>query len=240
AGALSFFTVIGLGLASPYLVLSLAPGLLKKLPRPGAWMESFKEGMSFLMLSAAGYFAWVLLGLISDENQRDLLVGLPMIAMALWIYGRWCVISKPNAIRLRGAVAALLMLALGIWMTHPREKGPPWEKWSPQLVEQLVNDGKPVYVDFTARWCSTCQFNHRIYDAPEIREEIKKRGIVLLKADWTDYDPLISKTLKTEFQTEAVPLNVLYVPGRDKPVILPNLLTVANVKAAFAELDKGK
>jgi len=240
AGALSFFTVIGLGLAAPYLVLSLAPGLLKKLPRPGAWMESFKQGMSFLMLGAAGYFLWVLMGLISDENQRDLLIGISVIAMAFWIYGRWCVISKPRATRLRGGVAALLVLTLGIWWSHPREKGLRWEKWSPQAVKELVGDGKPVYVDFTARWCATCQFNHRVYDSPEIREEIKKRGIVLLKADWTDYDPVISQTLKTEFQTEAVPLNVLYVPGRDKPVILPNLLTSANVRAAFAELDKEK
>ncbi len=240
AGALSFFTVIGLGLASPYLVLALAPGLLKKMPRPGAWMESFKEGMSFLMLGAAGYFVWVLMGLISEENQRDLLIGLSVIAMAFWIYGRWCVISKPSAVRLRGGLAALLVLALGVWISHPREKGLQWEKWSPQTVKELINHGKPVYVDFTARWCSTCQFNHRVYDAPEIRAEIKRRGIVMLKADWTNYDPVISQTLKTEFQTEAVPLNVLYVPGREKPVILPNLLTVANVKAAFAELDKQK
>lgn len=238
AGALSFFTVIGLGLAAPYLVLSLAPGLLKKLPRPGPWMESFKQGMSFLMLGAAGYFAWVLLALLSEENQRDLLVGLAVIAMAFWIYGRWCVISKPSPVRLRGGIAALLVLALGIWWSHPREKGLPWEKWSPQVVKELVGNGKPVYVDFTARWCATCQFNHRVYDVPEIRKEIRERSIVLLKADWTDYDPVISQTLKTDFGTEAVPLNVLYVPGRDKPVILPNILTVANVKAAFAELDK--
>jgi thiol:disulfide interchange protein len=240
AGALTFFTVIGLGLAAPYLVLSLAPGLLKKLPRPGAWMESFKQGMSFLMLGAAGYFVWVLMGLISDENQRDLLIGLSVIAMAFWIYGRWCVISKPARTRLRGGMAALLVLALGIWWSHPREKGLKWEKWSPQSVKELVGNGKPVYVDFTARWCSTCQFNHRVYDAPEIRAAIKQRGIVLLKADWTDYDPVISQTLKSDFQTEAVPLNVLYLPGRDKPVILPNLLTVANVTAAFAELDKAQ
>lgn len=240
AGALSFFTVIGLGLASPYLVLSLAPGLLKRLPRPGPWMESFKQGMSFLMLGAAGYFVWVLMGLISDENQRDLLIGLAVIAMAFWIYGRWCVISKPTRIRLRGGIAAVLVLLLGIWWSHPREKGLHWEKWSPQSVKQLVDEGKPVYVDFTARWCSTCQFNHRVYDAKEIQEDIKKLGIALLKADWTDYDPVISQTLKNEFQTEAVPLNVLYLPGRDKPIVLPNLLTVANVRAAFAEIEKAK
>jgi thiol:disulfide interchange protein DsbD len=238
AGALSFFTVIGLGLASPYLVLSLAPGMLRRLPRPGPWMESFKQGMAFLMLAAGGYFAWVLMGLISDENQRDLLVGLAVIAMAFWIYGRWCVISKPARTRVRGGMAAALVLLLGIWWSHPREKGLAWEKWSPQAVKEAIDAEKPVYVDFTARWCSTCQFNHRVYDAKEIRDEIRRLGIALMKADWTDYDPVISQTLKDEFHTEAVPLNVLYVPRRDKPVILPNILTVANVRAAFAEIEK--
>jgi thiol:disulfide interchange protein len=238
AGSLGFFTVIGLGLASPYLVLSLMPDLMKKLPRPGPWMESFKQGMSFLMLGAAGFFVWVLLGLISDENQRDLLVGLAIIAMAFWIYGRWCVISKPARTRVKGYIAAVIVLAAGIWFSHPRDKGLPWEKWSPQLVTQLLGDKKPVYVDFTARWCATCQVNHRVYDDKSLKAEIKKRGIVLLKADWTDYDPVISKALLDEFNEQAVPVNALYIPGRDKPVVLPKLLTVENVKAAFAELDK--
>ena len=204
-------------------------------------MESFKQGMSFLMLGAAGYFVWVLMGLMSDENQRDLLIGLSVIAMAFWIYGRWCVISaNPTPSGCAAGSRRCSCSHSGSGGAIRATKGLKWEKWSPQTVKELVDDGKPVYVDFTARWCSTCQFNHRVYDAPEIREEIKKRGIVLLKADWTDYDPVISQTLKTEFQTEAVPLNVLYVPGRDKPVILPNLLTVANVQAAFAEIDKAK
>lgn len=234
-GALLFFTVIGLGLAAPYLALTLSPGLLKKLPRPGAWMESFKQGMSYVMLAAAAYFTWVLMGLISEENQRDLLIGLVIIGMAFWIYGRWCVISRPLSTRVRGLVASLLVLALGVSWSHPRDKGLPWEKWSPAAVKEHLSAGNPVYVDFTARWCATCQVNHRVYDNKEIREEIKKRRIVLLKADWTDYDPVITRTLKSEFNVEAVPLNVLYIPGRAKPVILPNLLTVENVKAAFAE-----
>lgn len=240
AGSLAFFTVIGLGLASPYLVLSLMPGLLKKLPRPGPWMESFKQAMAFLMLGAAGFFTWVLMGLISEENQRDLLIGLAVIAMAFWIYGRWCVISKPASTRIRGGIAALLVLVLGLWWSAPHSEGLEWEKWRPQVVKALREDGKPVYVDFTARWCATCQVNHRVYDDAAVRDEIKRRGIILLKADWTKPNPDIARTLREEFNTEAVPLNVLYVPGRDKPVILPNLLTVANVTAAFAELDSEK
>ncbi len=239
AGALGFFTVIGLGLAAPYLLLTLNPALLKKLPRPGAWMESFKQAMSFPMLAAAAYFAWALMGLISEESQRDLLIGLVVIAMALWIYGRWCVISKPALVRRWSFIATAVVLMLGLWLSFPRYDDL-WKKWSPDLVKILLNEKKPVYVDFTARWCGTCQFNHHVYSNKSLRDEIKKRGIVMLKADWTAYDPVITKTLQDEFQEQAVPVNVLYIPGREKGLVLPKLLTVDNVKAAFAELDKGK
>ncbi len=239
AGALGFFTVIGLGLAAPYLLLTLNPTLLKKLPRPGAWMESFKQAMSFPMLAAAGYFAWVLMALISEESQRDLLIGLVVIAMALWIYGRWCVIHKPAPVRRKAMIATVIVLALGVWLSIPRNEDL-WKKWSPDLVKILRDEKKPVYVDFTARWCATCQVNHRVYSDKSLRDEIKKRGIVLLKADWTAYDPVITKTLQDEFQEQAVPVNVLYIPGKEKPLVLPKLLTVENVKAAFAELDKSK
>lgn len=239
AGALGFFTVIGLGLAAPYLLLTLNPALLKKLPRPGAWMESFKQAMSFPMLAAAGYFAWVLMALISEESQRDLLIGLVVIAMALWIYGRWCVISKPAPVRRRALFATVAVLALGVWLSIPRNEDL-WKKWSPDLVKILRDEKKPVYVDFTARWCATCQVNHRVYSDKSLREEIRKRGIVMLKADWTAYDPVITNTLEKEFHEQAVPVNVLYIPGREKPLVLPKLLTVDNMKAAFAELDKSK
>ncbi len=237
AGALGFFTVIGLGLAAPYLLLTLNPALLKKLPRPGAWMESFKQAMSFPMLAAAGYFTWVLMALISEESQRDLLIGLVVVAMALWIYGRWCVISKPAPVRRRALLATVVVLALGVWLSIPRNEDL-WKKWSPELVKILRDEKKPVYVDFTARWCTTCQFNHHVYADKSLRDEIKKRGIVLLKADWTAYDPVITQTLEKEFHEQAVPVNVLYIPGKETPLILPKLLTVDNVKAAFAELDR--
>ena len=145
AGALGFFTVIGLGLAAPYLLLTLNPALLKKLPRPGAWMESFKQAMSFPMLAAAGYFAWVLMALVSEESQRDLLIGLVVIAMGLWIYGRWCVISKPVLVRRRAMIATIAVLALGVWLSIPRNEDL-WKKWSPELVKILREDKESVLI----------------------------------------------------------------------------------------------
>lgn len=235
--SLAFFTVIGLGLASPFLVLSLFPSLLKLLPRPGAWMESFKQGMSYLMLGAAAYFVWVLMGLISEESQRDLLIGLVLVAMACWIYGRWCVPHKPKKTQTKALITAVLTVVLGVWWAWPQPKETFWREWSPELVRTLHQDKKPVYVDFTARWCATCQVNHRVYKDESLKEEFKKRGITMLKADWTNPDDRISDAL-AELKRAAVPVNVLYIPGRDEPLILPNNLTVENVKAALAELDK--
>ena len=236
--SLAFFTVIGLGLASPFLILSLFPSLLKFLPRPGAWMESFKQGMSYLMFGAAAYFVWVLMGLISEEGQRDLLIGLVFVAMACWIYGRWCLPHKPRATQTKALVWGIVVLVFGLWWAWPQPKETFWREWSPELVKTLHQDKKPVFVDFTARWCATCQVNHRVYKDESLKEEFKKRGITMLKADWTNPDDRISDAL-TELKRAAVPVNVLYIPGRAEPLILPNNLTVDNVKAALAELDKG-
>jgi thiol:disulfide interchange protein len=112
-----------------------------------------------------------------------------------------------------------------------------WGKWSPETVAALRAEKKPVYIDFTARWCVTCQTNKLVYNSQDLQDDFKKRGVVTLKADWTNYDPRITEALKS-LDRAAVPVNVLYVPGRDEPVILPNLLTVDNVKAALSELDK--
>jgi thiol:disulfide interchange protein len=234
--SLGFFTVIGLGLASPFLVLSLFPALLKFLPRPGAWMESFKQGMAYLMLGAAAYFVWVLMGLVSEENQRDLLIGLVVIAMACWVYGRWCLPHKPKATQTKALVYAALLAVFGIWWAWPQPKENFWREWSPELVKTLHEDKKPVFVDFTARWCATCQVNHRIYKDESLREEFKKLGVTMLKADWTNPDDRISDAL-TELKRAAVPVNVLYIPNRAEPLILPNNLTVENVKAALKELQ---
>ena len=104
-------------------------------------------------------------------------------------------------------------------------------------VQKLRDEQKPVYIDFTARWCATCQTNKLVYKNEALQEDFKKRGVVQLKADWTNYDERITAALKA-LDRAAVPVNVLYVPGRDEPLILPNILTVSNVTAALAELDK--
>lgn len=239
--SLAFFTVIGLGLASPFLVLACFPPLLKLLPRPGAWMESFKQAMSFLMLAAAAYFTWSLMGLVSESSQRDLLIGLVFVGAACWIYGRWFVPSKPAGTRVKAVIFALLIFAFGIWMAYPRPKEGNWKEWSPELVRELRDKDVPVFIDFTARWCATCQANKWVYKDASLQELIRKHGVVLLRADWTTPDPRIADALALLDKT-AIPVNVLYVPGRSDPVIIdPDALyTPGLVKQALAELDNAR
>ena len=236
--ALGVFTVIGLGLSSPYLILSLAPSLVKMLPRPGAWMESFKQGMSFLLFATVGYMLWTLGGLVDEWQLLMTIFGLVLVSLACWIYGRWCLPYKSVKARRYGLIFSMLALGTGLYLGYPPAKSPTdlvWQAWSPELVKELRDAGKPVYIDFTARWCATCQVNKRIYKDTDLKKLIKDKGVVLLKADWTDYDDRITKVLRDEYGKAAVPVNVFYAPKAEKAEVLPELLSVDNVSAVIGK-----
>lgn len=217
------FTVMALGLAFPYLLMSMFPKLVDYLPRPGAWMETFKQGMSFLLFATAGYLLWVYTGLIELDNMLNPIFGLAAVGLACWIYGRWNTYAQPKPVRVYATVVALLFGIGGIYYAGSIKKGVEWETWSQERVEELLEEGKPVYVDFTAKWCATCQWNKRNAYSEEVIQLMKERGIVALKADKTKPDPKIEAALE-ELDREAIPVNVLYVPDKD-PIITPELLT---------------
>lgn len=233
--AMLMFSMIGLGLASPFLVLSMMPKLVSALPRPGAWMESFKQGMSFLLFGTVAFLAWVLTGMVQGQPMLFTLFGLVIIALGCWIYGRWSLPHKPARTRTVAMVLTVLSIGGGLAFGWPQiEKK--WEAWSPELVAELRAEGKPVYIDFTAQWCFTCQVNKRVYQDEDLMKLIAEKKVVLLKADWTNEDPRITKALSA-LGKAAVPVNVLYVPGKDEPIILPELLTVDNVSAVMNDLE---
>ncbi len=232
--ALLMFAMIGLGLAAPFLLLSFAPGLVAALPRPGAWMESFKQGMSFLLFGTTCYMLWVLTGMIEGLPLLFGFFGLVVIALACWVYGRWCPLHRKSGVRLTGGLVAAAFLVAGLWLGWPRPEQR-WEEWSPERVSELRKEGVPVYIDFTAKWCFTCQVNKRVYKSRQIQGQIEGKKIALLRADWTNEDPLITDALAA-LGKAAVPVNVLYVPGRDEPVILSELLTEGGVLEAFSEV----
>ena len=247
--SLSVFTVIGLGLSSPYLVLSLAPALVKLLPRPGAWMESFKQAMSFLLFGTVGYMLWTFAGMVEEWHLLMTMFGLVLVAMACWIYGRWCLPHKKPGTRAKALVMVAIALLSAFWLGWPtagvaassnasntESASLKWEAWSPELVQKLRDEGKPVYIDFTARWCATCQFNKRLYHDDRIASLIRQKGIVLLKADYTNYDERIKTTIRDVYHREAVPVNVLYIPGETEPMIFDVALTIGSLTEAFSRI----
>lgn len=241
----AIFTALGVGLALPFVVLAANPALLKKLPRPGAWMESFKQGMSFAIFGAFAYFLWVV---ISQTDELPPVVILPpgltlvlaavLIALACWIYGRWCGPSNSTRERRTGGVIAgtVMLAALGSSGMQLAAKTPRagesvaagiheivWEAWSPERQKALLAEGRTVYVDFTAKWCATCLVNKRVYHEEAVMRAFADKKIVALKADWTNRNDTIAKELKT-YGRVAIPFNVVLKNG-EQPKPLPSLLT---------------
>ncbi|AOS44460.1 Thiol:disulfide interchange protein DsbD precursor [Lacunisphaera limnophila] len=240
--SLLVFTAIAIGLAAPYLLLSIFPAAVKLLPRPGAWMETFKQLMAFPLYATVGWLLWVLAAQTKDNDNALLLIvlGFVLIAMAAWVYGRFV---KPA-----GRVAAAALLVGGLWLGWPVAAEPApagasgyvvkWEPWSPAALEAARAAGRTVYVDFTARWCATCQTNKAtVFSSGDVLADLAQRNVLLLRADWTSKDPAITAEL-ARWNRSAVPFNLIYAPGRPEPLILPELLTPGIVRDALASVSR--
>jgi thiol:disulfide interchange protein DsbD len=227
------FAAMATGLALPYLVLSIFPRLIGFLPRPGAWMESFKQAMSFLLFATAGYLLWVYAGQIGLENLLGPIFGLSAIAIAAWIHGRWNLPHRTRKTRWTAITLTILFAAGGFLLAKPPQKSAlVWEPWSQERVDDLLADGTPVFIDFTAQWCATCQVNKKRAYTAEVITLMKQKGIVALKADKTNPSPEIDEKLQ-ELGRSAIPVNVLLVPGKD-PVITPELLSPDYLRELFS------
>ena len=244
--SLVVFTAIAVGLSAPYLLLSLFPSAVKVLPRPGAWMETFKQLMAFPLYATVGWLVWVLAAQTAGDDYGLLMIlfAFVLVAMAAWAYGRFGQAhGKPSRQRW-GTAAALALLVGGValgWPQPPPAVGSSstgaggasgkgayavaWQPWSPEAVAAAQAAGRTIYVDFTARWCATCQTNKAaVFSSSEVLAELARRDVLLLKADWTNKDPRITQEL-AKFQRSAVPFNLLYHPGQAAPRVLPELLT---------------
>lgn len=240
--SLLIFTSLGLGMAFPYLLLSAFPSLLRFMPKPGKWMVAFKEIMGFLMIATVLWLIWVFGAQTNTFAIFLLLVGFFMLAIGSWIYGKWGTPYQSKRCRVIAYTFALLCgLAAGqaivtstslkvLALEDSRSKesnltADAWEDFSPKRVEALRQQGVPVLIDFTAKWCLICQANHLVLSSSDVENRLKELGAVKMKADWTKNDQVITKELR-KFGRSGVPLYVLYGNNpTEAPQILPQVLT---------------
>jgi thiol:disulfide interchange protein DsbD len=241
AVALSVFAALGVGMAAPYLLLTLFPALLHKLPRPGRWMELFKQFMAFPMFATCVWLLWVLAQQVDASGVGLALAGVVAVGFAAWALG----LSQRGAYPFRWvALAGVLVAALAF---APLATSDPaavakaassddWVAYSPEKLAQLTSEGTPVFVDFTAAWCVTCQVNKRVaLTSDKVISGFAAAGVVRMRADWTTRDERITQAL-AQFGRNGVPLYVLY-DTKGEPTVLPEILTEGTVLAA---LDKIK
>jgi thiol:disulfide interchange protein DsbD len=243
------FTALAVGLAIPYVALTMRPAWTRILPRPGAWMEVLKQAVSVLIFGTVIWLAWVLANAYGAGLLAALLVSFLLLAIAGWFLGRW------PAKRWATTVAALIILGVvGLCVVAPgRDAGKnysvrdvlpislkgTWQPWSADAVTMYQSQGRPIFVDFTASWCLSCQVNERVaLGKPEVQKAFSDANVVLMRADWTRYDDNITRTLNG-LGRSGVPTYVLYVPGETQPRLLPEVLTPGIVTSALSQLPHG-
>ena len=251
--ALLVFTMLGAGMAFPYVLLSAYPEWLKRIPKPGPWMETLKQSMGWLLIATVVWLAWVL-NVSAGGDAVIVLVGMLFVfGLSGWIIGRWgaLVREKPVRVVAKSLAALLMLLALSgglsaLKLLTPAEgaqegatsaSGFPWEPFSVERFDALREEGKPVFVNFTAAWCLSCQVNERVaFSSERVQKRFEELGIVAMKADWTRRDDVIAGVL-AQYGRSSVPFYLLYGEGVDRdPVTLPEILRPGIVLDALDKL----
>jgi thiol:disulfide interchange protein DsbD len=249
ATTFAIFTALGLGLALPYVLLAFQPAWTRILPRPGAWMEVLKQATSVPIFATVIWLAW----LFAQSAGVDALIGLLsaflLLAVAAWILGRW-----PGRRTASLAALAVAVLAVSAPIYSVRTFAPPanvsadvqdgprhWEPFTPEIVATYQKQGRPVFVDFTAKWCLSCQVNERVVlNRSDVEARLHGSDVALVRADWTHHDEEIARALEA-LGRNGVPTYALYPGSEGAPAkLLPEVLTPSLVLDALDALAPGK
>jgi thiol:disulfide interchange protein DsbD len=237
----TMFMVIGLGLAAPLVLLSLTPAVAKIIPKPGKWMATFRQVLAFPMFLTMLWLLWVVAGQTGADGVIAVVAGAIFVGFGVWLA------TKIGRTALGRVVAAAVILAAFVvppiatasirapagGESLAAEAG--GEPWSVERVAELRTEGRVIFVDFTARWCVTCQVNKSIaIDSQSVRKAFEEFDVAFLIADWTNQDSVIGQAL-AEHGRAGVPLYLVYPASGGEPAVLPQILTPGLVVKAIRE-----
>jgi thiol:disulfide interchange protein DsbD len=234
---LTMFLLIGFGMALPFVLIAFKPTFVNKLPKPGEWMNILKVIMGFLLLFWAIKMLQVLYYQLGGEGLFNVIFFLLSLAIGFWIIGRFI---RPE-VKYYKKVLALIIAALIVVFTgihtlsfdDPGERGindsdiirGRWQEFSPQRINELREADIPLFIDFTAKWCTTCYTNEiTVLYSDDIQAAFEEHGVELFVADFTRYDETIFEWIQS-YGRVGVPVYVFYLPGREEPILLPEIIT---------------
>ncbi len=247
ATIIAVFAMLGLGLAAPMVVLSLVPGWAKVLPKPGDWMMHLKTFLGFALVGTAIWIVWLLGRQAGVDTMGLMLMFSGVLAMAAWIYG--LVQFKPwSTKKVLSLALAVGLMGAASWLTFPIERSSSsavevdvdadidWKPWSEDAVADALDEGRPVFVNFTADWCLTCQVNkENAIETEEVYRAVDEYDVAMLEADWTDPDEDIREKL-AEYNRAGIPYYLVYSPDHpDRAETLSEVISAGDLVEAFEE-----
>jgi len=234
--SIAIITSVGIGMAIPYILLAQFPSLLKKLPRPGRWLDVLKKILSIPMLITVIWLAWVM------NNQGNSILNIFIMLITFFavavIWGKYANPMQSKKTRIIAVVVCILLAIFGSFINIKFGEDKVESSWNQQEVENLLSQGKNVFVDFTASWCFTCQYNKQIIFSEKTKKLFKEKNVEILVADWTNKDDSITKELR-KYGRAGVPLYLLF-SAKDKtnPQILPTILTQSIMSEAIDKIKQ--
>ncbi|MEM1349808.1 MAG: thioredoxin family protein, partial [Myxococcota bacterium] len=238
-------TMLGLGLAAPFVVLALVPAWREMLPRPGPWLITLKQFLGFTLLATAVWLVWLLGQTTGPDGMASALAWSVALAIGVWLYGaaqfgegarKWAALSF--ALLLVGGASAWALPLEPVRRSHDAgpvaEGGITWLEFSAERVDAELQKGRPVFVDFTADWCITCKVNERtVLTTDTVRSAIAEHDVAMVKADWTQRDDRI-RSILASYGKAGVPMYLMYAPGQGRARVLPEVLTPSLVAGEMA------